>query len=170
MPNEKVAALPDHLAPLLEPTPSGVAKLVAAWEGLSTELQILILTGFDKARLPAYLKEKVCIKALDGANAYVRYLAARELHFSDNDTDEKKPSKSASGQIPTHWSDTACSKVGGTVFGVIWQTPVPFLPVIWQTSEPFLPCLRKHDSPKLDRLTEAEQRWRISLATPSIIN
>ena len=100
MPNEKVAALPDHLAPLLEPTPSGVAKLVAAWEGLSTELQILILTGLDKAGLPAYLKEKVCIKALDGANAYVRYLAARWLHFSGDDTDEKKAVKQRIGEDP----------------------------------------------------------------------
>lgn len=100
MQNEKVAALPDHLAPLLEPTPSGVAKLVAAWEGLSTELQILILTGFDKEGLPAYLKEKVCIKALDGANAYVRYLAARQLNFSGDDTDEKKAVKQLIGADP----------------------------------------------------------------------
>ena len=100
MPNEKVATLPDHLTPLLEPTPSGVAKLVAAWEGLSTELQILILTGLDKAGLPAYLKEKVCIKALDGANAYVRYLAARLLDFSGDDTDEKKAVKQRIGEDP----------------------------------------------------------------------
>ena len=79
MPNEKIAALPDHLAPLLEPTPSGAAKLVAAWDGLNTESQILILTALDTAGLPAYLNEKVRIKALDSANAYVRYLAARRL-------------------------------------------------------------------------------------------
>ena len=80
MPNEKGIRLPDHLAPLLQPTPSGVAKLVAAWDGLNTESQILVLTELDKARLPEYLNEKIRIKALDSANAYVRYLAATEFH------------------------------------------------------------------------------------------
>ena len=80
MPNEKGIRLPDHLAPLLQPTPSGVAKLVAAWDGLNTESQILVLTELDKARLPAYLNEKIRIKALDSANAYVRYLAATGFH------------------------------------------------------------------------------------------
>lgn len=90
MPNEKVAGLPDHLAPLLEPTPSGVAKLVAAWDGLNTESQILILTELAKERLPAYLNETIRIKALDSANTYVRYLAARGLYFSGDDSEEKK--------------------------------------------------------------------------------
>ena len=80
MPNEKGIRLPDHLAPLLQPTPSGVAKLVAAWDGLNTESQILVLTELDKVRLPAYLEEKIHIKALDSANAYVRYLAATGFH------------------------------------------------------------------------------------------
>ena len=62
--SNKVTDLPDHLAPLLEPTPSGVTKLVAAWDGLNTESQILVLTALDKAPLPAYLNEKIRIKAL----------------------------------------------------------------------------------------------------------
>lgn len=93
MPNEKIAGLPDHLAPLLNPTPSGVAKLVAAWDGLNTESQILILMMLDTAGLPAYLSEKVRIKALYTATAYVRYLAARRLHFSRDDTEERKAVK-----------------------------------------------------------------------------
>lgn len=93
MPNEKIASLPDHLALLLEPTPSGVAKLLAAWDGLNTESQMLILMGLDTARLPAYSHEKVRIKALDSATAYVRYMAARRLHFSRNDTGERKAVK-----------------------------------------------------------------------------
>src|SRR5438132_13724477 len=93
MPNEKVAALPDQLTPLLEPTPSGVAKLVAAWDGLNTESQILILILLERAGLPAYLNQKVRIKALDSATAYVRYMAARRLHFSRDDTEEKKAVK-----------------------------------------------------------------------------
>ena len=90
MPDNNGISLPDHLAPLLQPTPSGVAKLVAAWDGLNTESQILILTELDKARLPAYLNEKIRIKALDSADAYVRYLAARGLHFSCDDSEERK--------------------------------------------------------------------------------
>jgi hypothetical protein len=90
MPNEKVAGLPDHLAPLLDPTPSGVAKLIAAWGGLNTESQMLILMALETAGLPTYLTEKVRLKALDSATAYVRYMAARRLHFSPDDTVEKK--------------------------------------------------------------------------------
>ena len=37
---------------------------------------------------------------MDGANAYVRYLAARGLHFSDDDTDEKKAVKQRIGADP----------------------------------------------------------------------
>lgn len=90
MPNKNGIGLPEYIAPLLQPTPTGAAKLVAAWDGLDTESQILILTELDKARLPAYLNEKIRIKALDSANAYVRYLAARGLHFSHDDSEERK--------------------------------------------------------------------------------
>ena len=90
MPRNNGISLPPHLAPLLQPTPSGVAKLVAAWDGLNSESQILILTRLDEVGLPAYLNEKVRIKALDSANAYIRYLAARRLYFGGDDTDEKK--------------------------------------------------------------------------------
>src|SRR4029077_15971686 len=89
----KSAGLPDHLVPLLEPTPSGAAKLVAAWDGLTTESQILILNVLETTGLPAYLNEKVFTKALDSANAYVRYLAARRLTFAPDDTEEKKAVK-----------------------------------------------------------------------------
>ena len=64
MPNEKSAALPEHLVPLLEPTPSGAAKLVAVWDGLNTESQILILTRLETTGMPSYLNEKVRVKAL----------------------------------------------------------------------------------------------------------
>src|SRR6266508_517263 len=77
--------LPPHLTPLLLPTPSGVAKLVAAWDGLTTESQILILTKLKMTPLPEYLTERIRIKGLDSNNAYVRYLAARELRFNGNE-------------------------------------------------------------------------------------
>src|SRR5262245_28611530 len=93
MTNEKSVALPNHLIPLLDPTPSGAAKLVAAWDGLNTESQILILTWLETAGLPAYLNEKVLTKALHSANAYIRYLAARRLYFGPEDTEEKQALK-----------------------------------------------------------------------------
>jgi len=88
MVNDEVARLPDHLAPLLEPTPSSVAKLIAAWDGLNIESQVLLLTELDKVGLPDYLNEKILVKALGSANAYVRYLAASR--FTIDDTAEKK--------------------------------------------------------------------------------
>jgi hypothetical protein len=77
--------LPLHLAPLLLPTPSGVTKLIAAWDGLSAESQVLILTKLRMTPRPEYLNEKVFMKALESANAYVRYLAARGLRVSGDD-------------------------------------------------------------------------------------
>jgi len=89
MPNENLEALPNYLSPLLEPTPSGVAKLLAAWDGLNTELQSLILTALETSEHPGYLTEKVRMKALDSTNAYVRYLAARRIYFGRENSEEK---------------------------------------------------------------------------------
>jgi hypothetical protein len=117
MSNEKIAGLPVHLAPLLEPTPSGVAKLVAAWDGLNTESQILILMGLDTAGLPAYLSEKVRIKALDSTNAYVRYLVARRLYFSGGDTEEKKVIKERIEEDPNPLVRYCLLESGWGLFG-----------------------------------------------------
>lgn len=93
MSNRNTVNLPRHIAVLLQPTPSNVAKLIAVWDGLSTESQILILTELDKAQFPAYLNEKIRIKAFESANAYVRYLAAKEFYFGNDDNPEKKAIK-----------------------------------------------------------------------------
>src|SRR5262245_18000862 len=82
MTDQASSHLPDYLMPLLQPTPSGTAKLIAAWDGLSTETQILVLTEIKQSRAPAYLLAKVYTKALGSSNSYIRYLAARELRFS----------------------------------------------------------------------------------------
>jgi len=93
MAKETKSALPPHLMDLLHPTPSGTAKLIAAWDGLGVEAQVQILTTLDEAKFPAYLAQKVRHKALDSSNAYVRYLAARKLHFGRDDTEEEKALK-----------------------------------------------------------------------------
>lgn len=71
MVDQKPPELPDYLVVLLQPTPTGIAKLIAAWDGLSTESQIRILTELKNAHAPSYLAEKVHTKALDSDNTYV---------------------------------------------------------------------------------------------------
>lgn len=93
MAKETKSTLPPHLMDLLHPTPSGTAKLIAAWDGLGVEAQMQILTTLDEAKFPAYLAQKVRHKALDSSNAYVRYLAARKFHFGRDDTEQEKTLK-----------------------------------------------------------------------------
>ena len=84
MAQQQSSTLPDYLIPLLQPTPSGVTKLIAAWDGLTTESQIRILaelgTGIEKWQSPVYLIKKVLTKALESVNPYIRYLAARKFY------------------------------------------------------------------------------------------
>lgn len=93
MAKEPKSTLPSHLMDLLYPTPSGTAKLIAAWDGLSVETQLQILGSLDEARFPWYLAQKVRRKALDSPNAYVRYLAAREFDFGGEDNEEGRALK-----------------------------------------------------------------------------
>ena len=71
-------SVPAHLTDLLEPTPSGTAKFIAAWDGLSPETQILLLLERCKRPGPAHLYHRLICAALKSRNAYVRYLAAKE--------------------------------------------------------------------------------------------
>lgn len=73
-------SLGDSLVPLLQPTPSAVAKLLAAWDTLQNETQILLLTRLRHVDLPPHCVEQVCLRALDNPNAYVRYLASVGLY------------------------------------------------------------------------------------------
>ena len=61
METQKQLDIPTHIKGLMQPTPSGIAKLLAAWDGLSSETQILILSKLDEIHAPAYLAEKVRI-------------------------------------------------------------------------------------------------------------
>lgn len=93
MAKETKSTLPPHLMDLLHPTPSGTAKLIAAWDGLGVEAQVQILTTLDEAKFSTYLAQKVRRKALDSSNAYVRYLAARKFHFGRDGNEEEKALK-----------------------------------------------------------------------------
>jgi hypothetical protein len=82
-------SVPEHLQELLQPTPSGTAKLIAAWDGLTPETQIAVLIEKKKRPGPAYLYERIIEKALTSDNAFVRYMAARDAHLDDRDQREK---------------------------------------------------------------------------------
>jgi hypothetical protein len=88
MEQRKESNIPDYLSDLLQPTPSGVAKLIAAWDGLSGESQIQILK-LQNNLAPNYLWQKVLIKALDSAVPYIRYLAVKRLDLSPDENAEK---------------------------------------------------------------------------------
>ncbi len=69
------------LEDILGPTPSGVQKLLAAWDGLSVETQIEMLNAFRSKKLPRYLSRSIAARAFQSDNAYVRYLAYRGEYF-----------------------------------------------------------------------------------------
>jgi hypothetical protein len=82
-------SVPAHLQELLRSTPSGTAKLLAAWDGLTPETQIALLAAKKRHPGPAYLYGQIVAKALTSHNAFVRYMAAREIHLDDGDQREK---------------------------------------------------------------------------------
>lgn len=100
MADQSSTALPAHLAALLHPTPTGIATLIAAWDGLSVESQILMLTALKESSAPPHLIEQVYIKALDSDNAYVRYLAVQQFSFRDNNNEEQQRLKQRIEQDP----------------------------------------------------------------------
>jgi len=90
MKSKKQTGDPKYIKELMQPTPSGIAKLLSAWSGLSAETQIIILSKLDETHAPGYLTEKVRINALDSDNSYVRYLAAKNFYFSNECSDEER--------------------------------------------------------------------------------
>ncbi|MFZ0256418.1 MAG: hypothetical protein WAN46_12380 [Gammaproteobacteria bacterium] len=68
------------LGEFLRPTPSAVVKLLAAWDALQTETHVFVLAQLCSVDLPAHLAKRICLKALDSPNAYVRYLAGAKLY------------------------------------------------------------------------------------------
>lgn len=90
MSEESASKLPPHLKVLLSPTPSGTAKLLAAWDGLIIESQIELLLALNQDKHHSNLAKKILYKALDSPNAYIRYLAAIKMReITHNDEDEK---------------------------------------------------------------------------------
>ena len=88
MEDKDPSGVPALVAEMAQSTPSGVAKLLAAWDGLSVETQIMILLRFEDLQTPAHLLRRLHVKALDSDNPYIRYLAARKIRFRRRETEE----------------------------------------------------------------------------------
>lgn len=88
--------IPSFILEALEPTSSGISKLIAMRDGLSTELQIAIFVRVEEiyyveswnypkwGNFPLPLIKKV----LKGDNTYLRYLAAKRYHLESLDDNE----------------------------------------------------------------------------------
>ena len=81
--------LPSHLIDLLDPTPHGNAKLLAAWDGLTLESHMQVLMELKTVTYPEHLAKRVMVKALESPNAYIRYIAANEILRNLGDDDEE---------------------------------------------------------------------------------
>lgn len=80
--------LPEYFSEFLEDRPSSKLKLLAAWDGLSTETQIQILhyyTNAQKSFIPE-LRNKI----LTTKNDYVRYLIGSHFNFSEKNDGDKQ--------------------------------------------------------------------------------
>ena len=88
MQDQVETSVPAHIQELLRPTPSGTTKLIAAWDGLMPETQMQLLAAKQKDPGPAYLYQRFIEKALKSSNAFVRYMAAREVTLNNSDNEE----------------------------------------------------------------------------------
>ena len=108
--------VPAHLQELLQPTASGTAKLIAAWDGLMPETQITLLVARKKlAGNFDYFYHRVLNKALKADNAFVRYMAAQEMRFLDREEREK----AGIDNDPELWSGMLTCRQSGVV--PIWK-------------------------------------------------
>lgn len=88
----KNANQPDtrYLDELRLPTPSGVAKLLAAWDDLDLENQVMLLAEKTGQKLPSWLFKQIIEKAISSPNAFLRYKAARESKYIRDEAWQKK--------------------------------------------------------------------------------
>ncbi len=91
--HDKALRLPEYLKEVLVPTASGIAKLIAVWDGLQVETQLLLLHELRRTKVPAYLYERFRKVALQATNPFVRYLIARDCYFNDEASDEENIAK-----------------------------------------------------------------------------
>lgn len=86
------SSLPKHLKDLLLPTALGCTKLTAAWDSLSPESQIQILSEItdEKGEYPEFLLNKIRLLGLNSPSEYIRHIAIQGFWFSDySDQDDE---------------------------------------------------------------------------------
>jgi hypothetical protein len=95
MTNSPDYLLPKHLEDLLAPTLLGLTKLITAWDSLSSESQIQILSKItdEKSGYPESLLSDVRIKAFSSPSPYVRYLATKGFSFYESDKEDTEKAK-----------------------------------------------------------------------------
>lgn len=76
---------PSPFSSLIVAEPSAVTKLLAAWDGLGMESQILILAKLKTTPRPGCLSKRILSKALETTNPYIRYLAANSLRVNGDE-------------------------------------------------------------------------------------
>jgi hypothetical protein len=86
----------NHLEELLKDTPMGRMKLLAAWDSLSTETQIRLLSEMSEKGRTRVTDRPIWRRALSSPSEYVRYLAAREIRLPrDNEIENQVMSDSS---------------------------------------------------------------------------
>ncbi len=72
--NDDKSTIPKYLEELVKPTPLSVEKLLAAWDGLSFETQLTILSEYVST-YPQHYRNKICLKSISSKNEYVRLVS-----------------------------------------------------------------------------------------------
>jgi|GEM_PF-3244603 hypothetical protein len=87
------AEIPEYMSEILRPTPSGVEKLLAAWNDLGFDVQIKILLSLADLKYPNFLHEKIRLNAFNSKNAYIRYLAMKGFYFNEKNSEHQELKK-----------------------------------------------------------------------------
>jgi hypothetical protein len=72
--NDDKSTIPKYLEELVKPTPLSVEKLIAAWDGLSFETQLTVLSEYVST-YPQHYRNKICLKSISSKNEYVRLVS-----------------------------------------------------------------------------------------------
>ena len=79
MEKESTTPFNDCINELIDPRPLGIAKIIAAWDGLSIETKIQIYKKVKEISLGPHLLDKLQQKALKDENEYIRYLVRKDI-------------------------------------------------------------------------------------------
>ena len=83
--NDNKSTIPKYLEELVKPTLMSTAKLISAWDVLSCETQIMILSDYI-SKHPLKLKSSICFVASKSINKYIKYLAETKGFGNDSES------------------------------------------------------------------------------------